>query len=204
IYTRAFELFDEQKYTEAIALIEEKALIFEGDPILPKFEILKASAKGRLYGLESYKEAINFIALNYPNTEEGKKAQDILANAMPVLEKSEFIDDSETSKFNVIYQFEDENEEEIKNFITTLEEEVEKIRYFDLSVSKDVYNENVTFVVVHGLKSIEGASGFAELLAENLDKNEKPKITKAYFAVSSPNYAIIQRHKNLNAYLKLQ
>ncbi|MBT8323922.1 MAG: hypothetical protein KJO96_01390 [Winogradskyella sp.] len=204
IYNRAFELFDDQKYTEAIALIEEKALIFEGDPILPKFEILKASAKGRLYGLESYKEAINFIALNYPNTEEGKKAQDILANAMPVLEKSEFIDDSEASKFNVIYQFEDENEEEIKNFITTLEEEVEKIRYFDLSVSKDVYNENVTFVVVHGLKSIEGASGFAELLAENLDKNEKPKITKAYFAVSSPNYAIIQRHKNLNAYLKLQ
>jgi hypothetical protein len=32
----------------------------------------------------------------------------------------------------------------------------------------------------------------------------KPKITRSYFAISSPNYAIIQRHKNLNTYLKLQ
>lgn len=204
IYAKAFDLFDNQKYEEAIALIEENSLIFEGDPILPKFEILKASAKGRLYGLESYKESINYIALNYPNTEEGKKAQDIMANAIPMLEKSDFVDDTQASKFNVIYQFEDGNKEAIEEFIELLKVEVEKIRYFDLSVSKDVYNENVTFVVVHGLKSIEGASGFAELLAENLDKNEKPKITRSYFAVSSPNYAIIQRHKNLNAYLKLQ
>ncbi len=63
-------------------------------------------------------------------------------------------------------------------------------------------------MVVHGLKSLGGASGFAEQL--QLPKRDKrgrlikPKITKPYFAISSPNYAIIQRHKNLNAYLKLQ
>jgi hypothetical protein len=89
-----------------------------------------------------------------------------------------------------------------------LDEEVAKVKYFDLTTSKDVYDENTTFVVVHGLKSIQGAGGFAQILqAENRDENGKPlkpKITKESFAISSPNYAIIQRHKNLNAYLKLE
>ena len=71
-----------------------------------------------------------------------------------------------------------------------------------------MYDENTTFIVVHGLKSIQGASGFAQLLqSENKDERGKllkPKITKEYFAISSPNYAIIQRHKNLNAYLELE
>lgn len=204
IYTKAYELFDNQKYKEAITLIEDKMMLFEGDPIIPKFEILKASAKGRLYGFDSYKEGINYIALNYPNTEEGKKASDIMANAIPILESSDFISDDEADNFNVIYQFDEETDEDIEAFVILLQEEASKIRYFDLSVSKDVYNENITFVVVHGLKSIAGASGFAELMKENYDKNEKPKITRSYFAISSPNYTIVQRHKNLNAYLKLQ
>ena len=77
-----------------------------------------------------------------------------------------------------------------------------------LGAWKDIYDENTIFVVVHGLKSIQGASGFAQFLqSDEKDKRGrpvKPKITRDYFAISSPNYTIIQRHKNLNAYLKLQ
>jgi len=93
--------------------------------------------------------------------------------------------------------------------VKILDEEIEeKIKYFDLTTSIDVYDENTTFVVVHGLTSLVGASGFAQLL-QTEDKDErgrpiKPRITKEYFPISSPNYTIIQRHKNLSAYLKLQ
>ena len=208
IYTNLYRQFENQKYAEVIAEAENQIKKFEGDPIVPKFEILKASAQGRLYGFEAYKEGINYIALTYGNTEEGKKAQQIIQNAIPVLAKKEFVKDENAEKFNVIYQFENNSEEDIDAFVKTLNEEVEKIKYFDLSTSKDVYDENTTFVVVHGLKSVGGASGFAELLQSDEKDNRgrplKPKITKDYIAISSPNYAIIQRHKNLNAYLKLQ
>ena len=181
---------------------------FEGDDIVAKFEILKASAKGRLYGFEAYREGVNYIALTYPNTEEGKKAQELLQDAIPVLAKKEFLADDKAQKFNVIYQFDNNTDEDIDEFIKILDEEVAKVDYFDLTTSKDIYDENTTFVVVHGLKSIEGANGFAQILqSEEKDKRGrkvKPKITKPYFAISSTNYAIIQRHKNLNAYLKLQ
>lgn len=209
IYANLYKKYENQEYTEVITETETQIKRLQGDDFIPKFEILKASAKGRLYGFESYKEGIDYIALTYANTEEGKKAQEILQNAIPVLAKKEFVADDIAQNFNVIYQFEKNSEEDIDAFIKILDQEIEeKIKYFDLTSSKDIYKENTIFVVVHGLKSIQGASGFAELLqSENLDETgrpKKPKITKEYFAISSPNYAIIQRHKNLNAYLKLQ
>lgn len=208
IYTRLYEQFTNEEYAAVIAEAETQIKRLEGDDFVPKFEILKASANGRLYGFEAYKKGIDYIALTYPNTEEGKKAQEILQNAIPVLAKKEFVADDKSDKFNVIYQFDNNSDEDIDAFIKILEEEVAKVKYFDLTTSKDIYDENTTFVVVHGLTSIQGASGFAQLLqSDEKDKRGKPikpKITKEYFAISSPNYAIIQRHKNLNAYLKLQ
>ena len=98
--------------------------------------------------------------------------------------------------FNLLEKFLDKN---INEFIKKLNEEIEQIKYFDLSSSVDVYNNTTTFVVVHGLKSIEGAKGFGELL-----KERKSKIVRPYFAISSPNYEILQRHKNLSEYLESQ
>ncbi|WP_306293671.1 type IX secretion system periplasmic lipoprotein PorW/SprE [Winogradskyella forsetii] len=208
IYTKLYKQFENEEYAAVIKEAEAQIKRLEGDDFVPKFEILKASAKGRLYGFEAYKEGINYIALTYVNTEEGKKAQDIITNAFPVLAKKEFVADDDAENFNVIFQFDNNSGEDIEAFIKTLDEEVAKVEYFDLSTSKDIYDENTTFVVVHGLKSIGGAKGFAELLkSEEKDKRGrvvKPKITRPYFAISSANYAIIQRHKNLNAYLELQ
>ena len=209
IYTNLYKKFENEEYAEVITESNIQIKRLEGDDFLPKFEILKASAKGRLYGFEEYKKGIDYIALTYPNTDEGKKAQELLNNAIPVLAKKEFIEDDKATHFNVVYQFEKGSEEDIHAFVKTLNEEIEKkIKYLDLTTSIDVYDENTTFVVVHGLTSIQGASGFAQLLQsdekDSRGRPVKPKITKEYFAISSPNYAIIQRHKNLNAYLKLE
>jgi tetratricopeptide (TPR) repeat protein len=73
IYTRLYDEFTNQNYAQVIAEADKQIKRLEGDEFVPKFEILKASAKGRLYGIEAYKKGINYIALTYPNTEEGKK-----------------------------------------------------------------------------------------------------------------------------------
>jgi hypothetical protein len=38
----------------------------------------------------AYKNALQFVADNYSNTEEGKKALEILTDQIPLLEKMEF------------------------------------------------------------------------------------------------------------------
>ncbi|WP_299393579.1 hypothetical protein [uncultured Gelidibacter sp.] len=199
IYERTYANYEAQQFQDVIDESDKYILEFEGEPIVPKFEILKASARGRLYGFEAYKESINFIALNYGNSEEGKRAQQIMEEVIPVLEVNEFQDDALATKFKVIYQFEITKDEDIEAFIKKLNDEVSQIRYYELSVSKDVYDKNTIFVVVHGLSSIHGARGFADLLQER-----KANITRPYIAISSLNYEIVQRHKNLNEYLKSQ
>ncbi len=199
VYERLYAEYLNQHYANVIEQSDMYIKQFEGEIIVPKFEILKTSAKGRLYGFESYKEGINYIALNYPNSVEGKKAQEILEVVIPTLGKKEFIDEATTKNCKVIYQFENSAKENIDEFYKKLNEEIVQIRYFELSASKDVYNNSTTFIVVHGFKSIGGAIGFADLLRER-----KAKITRPYFAISSPNYEIIQMHKNLEEYLNTQ
>ncbi len=199
IYESLYEKFNDQEYAEVITAAEANILKFEGDVMVPKFEILKASAKGRLYGFEDYKAGVNYIALTYPNSEEGKKAEIILSEVIPVLAKKEFVDNESAKHFNVLYPFEADQTEEINTFVEKLNDAVSKVTYFDLTTSIDVYDTNTIFVVVHGLKSAQGASGFAEILEEN-----KHKIVRDFYSISSPNYEIIQRHKNLNEYLASQ
>ena len=197
VYERTYASYEAQNYQDVIDQSDKYILEFNGDPIVPKFEFLKAAANARLYGFDAYKETVNFIALNYPNSEEGKRAQDIMQNVIPALSAKTFQDHNMGSKFNVIYQFENATNEEVDAFLKKLRDEVAEIRYYDLSVSKDIYDKNTIFVVVHGLKSMEGASGFADLLRER-----KVNITRPYIAISSANYEIVQRHKNLKDYLQ--
>ena len=200
IYEKLYRQFENQQYEEVIAASDRHITMFDGEAIVPKFEFLKAVAKARLYGFESYKESINYIALNYPNTPEGKKAENMLQKTIPSLENETFEDDTSATSCKVIYQFIGEDRKEIDEFKKSLDEAVIKVRYFDLFTSIDVYDKNTTFVVVHGLKSIQGASGFAHILNEREDTN----ITKEHFAISSSNYQIVQIFKNLDSYLKLE
>lgn len=199
LYEKLFEDYSNQEFQKVIDKAEYYVTQFEGDPIVPKFEILKASARARVYGFEAYKESVNFIALTYPNSPEGKQAQEISQTVIPVLEKKEFVSDETSKRFNVIYQFDNTSKEDIDEFIKKLDEEIKQIRYYDMTTSKDIYDKNTTLVVVHGLKSIQGARGFADLL-----KERKSKINRPYIAISSDNYEIVQMHKNLTDYLALK
>ena len=58
-----------------------------------------------LFGFEAYKKAINFIALNYPNSPEGKQAEQMMQSVIPMLEKKTFVDEAASKNFKVIYSF---------------------------------------------------------------------------------------------------
>lgn len=199
IYRNLYAKFEEQEYETVISECDKNITMFDGEDIVPKFEFLKAVSRARIDGFAAYKKAVNYIALNYPNSPEGKKAETMLASTLPLLQNSDFTDDASGIRFKVVYQFTNDEKENIPDFVKELDETVSKIKYFDLNTSVDRYNSELTFVVVHGLKSLEGAEGFGELLNEY-----ENNISKEHFAISSQNYQIVQVHKNLEAYLKAQ
>lgn len=197
IYERLYQELQDQNYAEVLGKSSEMITQLEGDPMAPKFEILKATAEGRLYGFEKYSKGINDVAVNYSNTPEGIEAQRMVTEVLPKLAVKDFAENANETNFKIVYYFNNADSETLEAFKKKLDKEVEQVNVFELSTSIDIYNPNTTFVVVHGLKSREGAKGFALALEER----KKDKIVHQFFPVSSSNYKIIQIHKNMDDYL---
>ncbi|MFY0712094.1 hypothetical protein J1D01_00325 [Seonamhaeicola sp. NFXS20] len=201
LYEALYIKHENQEYAEVISKCEEYINTYDGEPIVSKFELLKATATGRLYGFEAYQKAINHVAVTYANTSEGLQAQNIETNVLPKIANKEFVDENSdvSGHYKVIFKFNDTKLETIKAFQKTLDEVLKNIKYYQLTSSIDVYNQNTTFVVVHGLKNGQVAKTFNQLLS----KEDSKKIKKPYFAMASANYQIIQIHKNLDTFLNM-
>lgn len=197
-YAALFKEYQKQEFLKVITLSEEYINKFTGDPIVPKFEMLKANAIGRLQGFEAFKEALNYVALTYPNNPEGKKAEQMVEEQLPKLENKEFSPETGSNgsgNWKVVFPYKIKNDEKATKLKKRLEEVIGELRY-DNIVSKDVYNLEDEFVVVHGFHSKDFALGFAELIKNNRDYLIKDE----NFVVLSDNYKIIQVHKNLESY----
>jgi hypothetical protein len=197
IYKTIYDEYNNQNYLDAIALCNTNIKKLYESPIIPKIEMLKAVSIAKEFGYKRYMEQLNFIKVNYSNSIEGKEAEFIIKNVLPILSSTVFLDNDKSNNFKILYQFSKTSEADTENFVTIINEAINEIEYLELNTSRDYYNNIVTFVVLHGLKSYDGAMGLAEML------NKKPDINnKMSFVVSSENYKTIQIHKNLEEYLK--
>ena len=196
IYEDLYRRYEDQEYAEVITEIERLTGELAGDEIVPKLELLKAMAEGRLYGFETYRESLNYVALNYPQTTEGKKAQEILNLAIPSMAGSQFLPDASATSFKLVYSFDNQDQQEMIEFQEKITGALQDFGYSG-EVTQDVYNAEQNFVVVHDFTSIAGANSFAQRLTED----DKYAIDKKYFYISTPNYRIVQIHKNIETYL---
>ena len=197
LYNNLYTQFELGNYQEVIDGCDLQITRLDGDEIVPKLELLKATSRARLYGFEAYKEGLNFVALNYPSSLEGKKAAQMYTTIIPELANKVFVEDSTQTNFKVFFRFDRSEIEEINSFETALSAAVEEVDYFNLTISRDGYNTNTIFVVVHGLNSVQGALGFVKIL----ETENELIISKPFFGISSMNYQIVQIHKNAEEYI---
>ena len=200
IYNGLFREFQNQRFGPLLVSLEDRIEQFYGDPYLPKFELLKAMALGRYKGYNAYKEALKYVALTYPRTDEGKQAQQLLNKAIPKMKFRSFPDDATATNWKIVYTFKNSEMEEANTLKEQLDAAFKALGYSNYATSLDVYNDKQSFVVVHYLNSKSRAEGLVELLATN--KEIKEKITKENTILSSQNYKVIQLHKNLEDYIQ--
>jgi len=197
VYSRLFKKLESQEYATLLEDLDVNIDKFYGDDFVPKFELLKATVIGRYRGHKAYGEALNFVALTYPRSDEGKKAQELLRTTVPQLSFKSFTpDDDINTNWKLIFPFEISEGKAIIDFKEELSEAFEELRY-PYEISLDIYNENQSFVVVHYITSKSKAEGVIELLKINEDY----KITRPSMPISSENYKLVQIHKNLEEYI---
>ena len=195
IYENLYFDFTNQKYIEVIDKCNKYILDFNEEPIVTKFEFLKALAIARAFGYKEYEKALTFIKLNYSTTIEGKEAERILDEVLPSVKNDNFSNNKSSENYKIVYQFDVASNTNITKQLEQLIEYIDNVDYLDLSVSQDFYNNIVTFVVVHGLKSYDGSLGLAERLESSIENQ-----ATTFFVISSENYKTIQIHKNLEKF----
>ena len=194
-YKKAYDIYLDQKFEESLVICERLVKELEGDILLPKLELLRAQCIAKIYGYDQYEKALEYIKLNYSTTKEGKNAEIIINEILPLVEDKSFKKIDKGNSFKLVFEFLDSADAIIQDKILKINEYLKSIQVLDLKVSKDYYNNITTFVVIHGITSYEGGVGLSENIAELYDEIIEPS-----FISSSTNYKTIQLHKNLDEY----
>ena len=79
VYEIAYHLYKDDSFEETICFIDMTIpTLEEGSTLISKFELLKAYAIGKYQNKDSYIAALEKVAVGYPQTEQGKKALEIM------------------------------------------------------------------------------------------------------------------------------
>tara|TARA_A100001011_G_scaffold348924_2_gene387101 strand:- start:69 stop:2510 length:2442 start_codon:yes stop_codon:yes gene_type:complete len=152
---------------------EFKAVIEESERFIPRLRdkelqaawaLLRATALGRLDGLEAYKKALASLVQSYPKTEGSQKAKTQL-DGFDVYNDS-VLGAREKAKLVIVRTLEDREQSEAdKVWLDTwlAEEGIEDL----LRVSIDVFDRDVETLVIHGFLSLKSANEMAAILSKS-------------------------------------
>lgn len=195
-YDALYKDYESGLYREVLPKTEAAIEEFAGEEMLPKFELLKANLVGKLKGLTEFKEALNYVALTYPNSEVGKSTELFITNKIPYLESLSYNSEFPLS-WNILYKADNLNDKNTKELLEKITKFAKERTIEKLTVSTDIYTIDKNFIVIHGIKVLDNAKGIAQVLKEFKDY----KISEPAIVISSENYKVVQVKKNIEEYI---
>ncbi len=196
VYQGLFKTYQEGNYFKVLEDLETTITQFTGDEIVPKMELLKANVIGKIDGLTEFKTALNFVALNYPSTDEGKKAEQIVTKEVPKLEALQF-DLEKPLSWKIIFKVSNISNPKTKALLDKIKKFVSERTSEKLTNSIDIYNRKENFIVIHGIALEQTAKDIATILKDYKDY----QIAEKAIVISNENYKIVQIKKNLEEFL---
>lgn len=190
IYAQAYKVYAAGgDYNNALRAIDSALERFDDDGYVNKLELLKAHVIGKLKGIEAYKEALNYVALTYSSSREGKEAEQLLKTTIPMLEGRKFTD-TETKNWKVVLLVNNKESVDNQHLSRTFIQFSTNNSSKGIKYSEDAYVDGSEFFVLHGFKSKEEAESVAQGIGSNA------------VSISADNYVIVQIKKNWAEYVK--
>lgn len=188
VYASIYQVFKAENYEEAKALMKN-ALENIDDTYVSKFELLNAMIIARTEGVKKYKEALNYLALTYSSTAEGREAAQLLEQVIPALENKQFAT-ADSNNWKIIVAV---PKEKIADF-AAIKSNMQRLAGVEagtgLKFTEDYYTTTTKLYVLHGFKSKAEATRMIGRLGDD----------PAYIPVMQEDYSVIQIKKNIQEY----
>ncbi len=212
-YDDTYTLFEKGNHDDVINRskeVEDKFGI--NNPLMGKFELLKAMSLGAKEGKDAYVEALKYVVARYPNSEEEKKAKDmllLLGDAASVrtygetgLSNAKFTIEDNALHFVIVY-VQNQDEISINDAKIALAEFHKKYFQLDnLKMASLVFDpaKNHSLVLVRSFTAKERAMNYYETAIRNpTDFLPKNAIFEVY-PITQKNYREVIKARELKSY----
>ena len=152
LYANVLDLFEKQDFKKVLKEIESLEVVTSGSKMEPKIALLKAHTKGRLQGVESWKVALKDVATNFSAVEEGVNAKALIEQ---IEANNDLVERGVVYKnYKWIFPFLSDDKEGFSELYLHLKSILSTTKK-NWKVSQDVYDENYSFIVIHGIRDLQ-------------------------------------------------
>jgi len=209
-YETTYNLLQEKNYGEVLTRVKMADSLFQPNPLKPKFEMLSALTLGQPDSIDEFKNALQKLALKYPEHEVGARAQEIL----DYLRRGSVMDEM-TTETAVNYVFKDDDEHYFMFVMTTTGKEsttmknniatFNSVNYStdNLKISSLLLGKTNSIVLVKSFNSADKAMMYYESVTDSEGILEGITIeTITPFVISKANYVLFFKSKDVDTYEK--
>ena len=212
-YDETFLIFEKGSYDEVLNRIRDVDEKFGVNNVLMgKFELLKAMCMGATVGKEAYVDGLKHVIARYPNSDEEKKAKDMLlllgeGNTGKVygesgLESATFTKEENALHFAVVYV---SNQDEVTLTDTKIAIAEFNKKYFqldNLKMASLVFDpsKNHSLVLVRSFNTKEKAMNYYETAIRNPKDFLPANAIYEVYPITQKNYREVIKARSLDSY----
>ncbi|MCK5692657.1 MAG: tetratricopeptide repeat protein [Bacteroidales bacterium] len=211
-YEELYKLYQELNYNGVIAGAESAFVQYADDPLIPKFQYIRAMALGALGGKEEMKVALDTLIAQYPSSEEGIQAQEMVDYMY--VEFPEILEADQAAEAEKIYTAVDSTQEHYFLLALHVSQNVNQVSFdllnhnldnfnqYDLSIDQMVMLDSYNILIVKLFNNAEGASRYLQDIVENRETVLKQMVQSTYrlMIISEDNFGTLTERKELIPY----
>jgi len=211
-YEKVYSQYLQQNYSATIAGADNALIEYTDDPLIPKFQYLRAMALGALEGKEAMKVALDTLVAQYPASEEGLQAQEIVDYMyveFPEIKEADQAAEAETiygaidstrAHYFLLAVHSSQNVNQVS--FDLLNHNLDNYNQYDLSIDQLKMNDAYNTLIVKLFNNAEGASRYLSDIVENRDKILKGLHPSSYrlMIISEDNFGTLTERKELTPY----
>ncbi len=212
-YDETFLFFEKENYEEVLNRIRMLDDLFGANNVLmAKFDLLKAMSLGAQVGKEAYIDGLKYVISRYPNSDEQKKAKDMLlllgntgqgrVFGESGLESATFVMEDNALHFALVYV---SNQDEITLSATKIALAEFHKKYFqldNLKMASLVFDpsKNHSLVLVRSFNTKEKAMNYYETALRNPNDFLPKNAIYEVYPITQKNYREVIKARSLSNY----
>lgn len=211
-YEELYGFYQQENFLEVVYGADRALELYAGDPLVPKFQYIRAMALGTLEGKEAMKLALDTLIAQFPSSEEGLQAQEIVDYMY--VEFPEIKEADQVAEAELIYSSADSAQEHyfllaVHNShnvnqvsFDLLNHNLDNYNQYDLTIEQMTSSDSYNILIVKRFNNAETASRYLTDIERNSSAIVRGVLPAQYrmMIISLDNFDTLEESKELTPY----